>query len=96
MLDFYTIKDEWPTPDYPEQSELVGGLDYKTFENLQRKGILSKFNYYSDFRLGIVLMKQIRQNVIQKQLQKDTDVKKLLNLFDIADLKQSGLIAYGD
>lgn len=41
------------------------------------KGIIDKrFDYYSDFRLGTVLIKQIRQNILQKQLQADTDVKK--------------------
>ena len=34
--------------------------------------------------------------IIQKQLQADSDVKKLTKLFDSAIKKQSGLIAYGD
>lgn len=99
MLDFYIIKDDHPEPEYPEEVGLifVGGLDLKTFDNLQNKGIIDKgFGYYTDFRLGSVLIEQIRQNILQKQLQADTDVKKLLDLFDEADKKQSGLIAYGD
>lgn len=38
MLDFYTIKDDQSKPDYPEQVGLkfIGGLDDKTFRNLQR------------------------------------------------------------
>jgi hypothetical protein len=99
MLDFYIIKDDQSKPKSPEQSglEFVGGLDDKTFYNLQNIGIIdSRFDYYSDFRLGTMLIKQIRQNILQKHLQADVDVKKLIQLFDTADLKQSGLIAYGD
>lgn len=99
MLDFYIIKDDQSKPNYPEQLglEFVGGLEYKTFENLQNKGIIDRrFDYYSDFRLGTVLIKQIRQTIIQKQLQADSDVKKLTQLFDSADKNLSGLIAYGD
>nr|WP_294779719.1 hypothetical protein [uncultured Flavobacterium sp.] len=99
MLDFYTIKDDQPNPLYPEQEglEFVGGLDVKTFENLQSKGIIDKrFDYYSDFRLGTVLIKQMQQNILQKHIQADLDVKKLIFLFDVADRQQSGLIAYGD
>ena len=99
MLDFYIIEDDQAKPNHSEQLglEFVGGLDDKTFDNLQNKGIIGRrFDYYSDFRLGTLLIKQIRQTVIQKQLQADTDVKKLTQLFDTADKKQSGLIAYGD
>lgn len=64
---------------------------------MQNKGIIDRrFDYYSDFRLGTVLIKQIRQTIIQKQLQADSDVKKLTQLFDSADKNLSGLIAYGD
>jgi hypothetical protein len=99
MLDFYIIKDDQPKPNHPEQLglEFVGGLDYKTFDNLQNKGIIDRrFDYYSDFRLGTVLIKQTRQTILQKQLQADSDVKKLTQLFDSADKNLSGLIAYGD
>lgn len=99
MLDFYIIKDDQAKPNYPKKLELefVGGLDEKTFNNLQNKGIINRrFDYYSDFRLGTLLIKQIRQTITQKQLQADNDVKKLTHLFDTADKKQSGLIAYGD
>lgn len=99
MLDFYILKDDHAKPNHPKQLglEFVGGLDYKTFENLQNKGIIdSRFDLYSDFRLGTMLIKQIRETIKQKQLQADNDVKKLTQLFDSADKKQSGLIAYGD
>ncbi len=77
MLDFYIIKDDQVKPNHPEKSglEFVGGLDEKTFDNLQNKGIIDgRFDYYSDFRLVAVLIKQIRQTIIQKQLQADNDV----------------------
>jgi hypothetical protein len=99
MLDFYIIKDDQVKPNYPEKLglEFVGGLDDKTFDNLQNKGIIDRrFDYYSDFRLGTLLIKQIRQNILQKQLQADNDVKKLTQLFDTAHKKQCGLIAYGE
>ena len=53
MLDFYTVKKDQPTPSYPEVAGLIliGGLDEKTFNNLQNKGLLERrFQYYSDFR----------------------------------------------
>ena len=99
MLDFYIIKDDQVKPNYPEQLalEFAGGLDTETFDNLQNKGIIdSRFDYYSDFRLETLLIKQIRLTIIQKQFQTDSDVKKLIQLFDTADEKQSGLLAYGD
>lgn len=99
MLDFYIINDNQSKPSYPEEIGLdfVDALDDKTFNNLQDKGVLDKrFDYYSDFRLGTILIKQIRQNILQKKIQVDEDVKKLLQLFDAADTKQSGLIAYCD
>jgi hypothetical protein len=99
MLDFYIIKDDQAKPTHPAQLglEFVGGLDNKTVDNLQKKGIVDKrFDYYSDFRLGTLLIAQIQQTITQKQLQADTDVKKLTQLLDTADKKQSGLIAYGD
>ena len=51
MLDFYIIKDDQAKPNYPEQLglEFAGGLDDKTFENLQNKGIIDKrFDFYLD------------------------------------------------
>lgn len=99
MLDFYIIKDDQSKPNFPEQGGLkfIGGLNDIVFENLQRKGVLSnRFDYYSDFRLGTSLITQIRQNISQKQMQDDSDVKQLLHLFEAAEKLQSGLIAYAD
>ena len=44
MLDFYLIQDDQPMPDYPEQAnlEFAGGINLKTFENLQRYSNLKK------------------------------------------------------
>jgi len=99
MLDFYTIHDDQAAPNHPMQLglEFVGGLDHRTFENLQRVGIIDRrFDYYSDFRLGTALIKQIRQAILQRQLQANSDVKMLTQLFDATDKNQSGLIAFGD
>lgn len=99
MLDFYIIRDVQSKPGYPEQAglEFAGGLDDKTFDNLQKKGIIdTRFDYYSDFRLGTTLIKQIRQTILQRKLTEDPDVKNLLDIFEKADKAESGLIAYGD
>ncbi|RKE52406.1 hypothetical protein [Sphingobacterium detergens] len=99
MLDFYIIEDDQATPNYPEEFGLqfVGGIDYGTFTNLQSKGIIDqRFDYYSDFRLNTVLVKQIQEKILQKELQADTDVIMLIQFFNIANEKESGLIAYGD
>ncbi|MDR2272068.1 MAG: hypothetical protein LBF27_14275 [Sphingobacterium sp.] len=99
MLDFYIIEDDQAMPNYPEEFGLqfVGGIDYGTFTNLQSKGIIDpRFDYYSDFRLDTLIIKQIRENILQKQLQADTDIIKLTQLFTFANEKESGLIAFGD
>jgi hypothetical protein len=99
MLDFYIINDDQAKPSSRKQEflEFVGGLDEVVFENLQKRGIINdRFDYYSDFRLATPLIGQIRENILQKQLQDDHDVKKLLYIFDVAEKHQSGLIAYGD
>lgn len=99
MLDFYCIKDNQSKPEYPEKAglEFVGGLDQETVDRLKIKGVFDeRFEYYSDVRLGTERIKQMRVNILEKQLQADIDVRKLIILFDLADLQQSGLIAYGD
>lgn len=99
MLDFYLINDAQAKPKYPEQAglEFVGQLNEETFGNLQNKGILDhRMDYYSDLRMGTPEIKQIRQTIINKQIDSDSDVKKLMELLDIADLKQCGLMAFGD
>ena len=99
MLDFYTIHDKQPKPDFPEKSGLVfaGQLDEKTFYILQQKGIIAKrFDYYTDFRLDTTLIKQMQQIISSKGLHMDTDIKSLTQILDIANTKQSGLIAYSD
>lgn len=99
MLDFYLISDNQPKPYYPEKVglEYIGGLDSDTFENLKSKGIIDKrFDYYSDFRWGTLLIKQIKQRIIQYQFQADQEIKKLSAFLDLAEQKSCGLIAYGD
>ncbi|RKE57292.1 hypothetical protein [Sphingobacterium detergens] len=99
MLDFYIIDDHQPTPNDPTEMglEFVGKLDDGTFKNLQKKNIIDKnFDFYSDFRLTTVVIKQIKNNILQKHLQTDTDVQKLINILNTAIEKQSGLIAYCD
>lgn len=99
MLDFYTIEDYQPKPSNIAQAglEFAGGLDEQTFSNLQSKGIIdSRFDCYTDFRLGAELIKQIRENILDRQLQSDIDVKKLIQILDTATGKKCGLIAYGD
>ena len=98
ILDFYILKDEQALPNYPKQLgfEFVSGLDEKTFYNLQKNGIIDKrFDYYSDFRLDTPLIQQIRETILQKQLQADPDVKMLTQLFDRAEKKESGLLLMG-
>ena len=99
MLDFYIIEDDKPKPNYPEQANLTyaGGLDGKTYDRLQRKEIIDKrFDYYSDFRWGTELIEQIRKTIQIKRMEKDSDVKSLLVILDLAGQQNSGLIAYCD
>lgn len=99
MLDFYIIEDDKPKPNDPGQSHLTyaGSLDDKTFDNLQKKGIIDdRFDYYSDFRWGTQLIGQVRKTIQNKSMEKDSDVQLLLKLLDIAGRQNNGLIAYGD
>ena len=99
MLDFYLIRDDQPKPDYPEQAnlEFVGGLDLKTHSNLQKKGLIeSQYDYFSDFRWGTTIIGQIKEKTRHDNFENDSDVIKLMDLIDKAQLKDSGLIAYCD
>ena len=99
MLDFYIIQDDKPIPDFPEQADLVfaGGLDYLTFENLKKKGIIEdSYNYYSDFRWEKTIIEQKIKKINQDRLESDIDIKNLLTLLDKAHVNDSGLIAYCD
>jgi hypothetical protein len=99
MLDFYIIEDDKAKPSTLGQHNLTyaGGLDDKTFDNLQRKGIIGdRFDYYSNFRWGTQLIEQMRQTIQKKKMEKDSDVQTLVTLLDIAGRQNSGLIAYGD
>ena len=98
MLDFYLINDEQPKPDYPEQANLkyISGLNSKTFENLKDKGIIDyRFDYYSDFRWNIELVKQISRKAAKKR-ESDTDFEKLFEILNEALESKSGVIAYCD
>ena len=98
MLDFYIIKDKQTTPDYPEQISLeyISGINFNTFKNLQKKGIIdSQFNYYSDFRWNKLLVEQINLNITKKGKQ-DSDIKKLISILEKALKSKSGVIAYCD
>jgi hypothetical protein len=99
MLDFYLLKDDQSKPEYPEKAglEFVGELDFKVFDQLQRKGVIdTRFDYYSDFRWETEFIKQIRMNIVQKYEKADVDELQLLHLVEVAYLQKSGLIAYGD
>ena len=59
MLDLYLIEDDQPNYSYPDESKFAGGLDYKSFERLKRKGLVAdRFEYYSDFRWGTDMVKR--------------------------------------
>jgi hypothetical protein len=99
MLDFYLIQDDQPKPNYPEQAELeiAGGLDYESYEYLISKGFIDKrFDYYSDFRWGAAMIKQIIGKINQGGFKNDSKVKKFYDLINLAFNKKCGLIAYCD
>lgn len=67
MLDFFTIDDNQPKPDFPEKAGLdfAGQLDEKTFFSLQQKGIIAKeFDYYTDFRLDTALKMRLTIGIL--------------------------------
>lgn len=96
MLDFYLIADEQRKPDYPEQVGLkfIAGINFKTYENLIKKGIIdSRFDYYSDFRWNRKLIEQVDGRIKDKS---DSDIKKLEEILTQAMNSKTGLIAYCD
>lgn len=99
MLDFYLIKDDESKPPYPEKLGLkfIGGLDYKIFENLQKKQIIdSRFDYYKDFRWETYLIKQMEEKIKEEKFKHDSDLKALLEIFRPTQTQNMGLIAYAD
>ncbi len=56
MLDFYSLKSDELSPEYPDESRYIGGISLIEFKQLSeiiefcdRKSI--DFNYFSDFKL---------------------------------------------
>lgn len=97
MFHLYTIPDDQPRPNKGNTLPFAGSLDETTFENLQEKGIISdRFDVYGIFRWDTALINQMRQAIQKKNMIRDTDVLQLIQLFDIAQKANSGLIAYGD
>ena len=99
MLDFYIINDKHSNPDYPKQInfEYVGGLEYRTFENLKTKGLIEdSFDYYSDFRWNSNFVKQKYNSLIKIENQNDSDIRTFFELISKAKEVNCGLIAYCD
>jgi len=98
MLDFYLIKNQQTKPEYPEQANLthIAALDSPTFYSLVKKGhIDNRFDYYSDFRWDLELVKKIKSQ-LERASESDTDCKKLKIILDKAIASSSGVIAYSD
>ncbi len=97
MLDFYIIPDSKgkPKPDKLNELEYVGGLEPEVFDRLVRKGFIdSRFDFYSDFRWGSQLIKQININI--REYNNDSDVNHLKKIIGKVQDVESGLIVYGD
>ncbi|MBB6500688.1 hypothetical protein [Pedobacter cryoconitis] len=99
MLDFYLIPDHQRQPGYPEEVELelAGELDYKTFGNLQKSGIIgSNYDYYTDFRWDTDIIKQICHKINLNQRLHHGDIENLLAILNKARSLNMGLLAYAD
>jgi len=86
-------------PGYPEEIELelAGELDYKTFENLQKTGVIeSNYDYYTDFRWDTVNIKQMCDKIKHNQRLYHLDIEKLLVILNRARSLNMGLLAYAD
>lgn len=99
MLDFYLIRDDQATPDYPELGSLeqVGGLDEKCFKMLKDKGVIpGNFDYYTDFRWDTSSSKRILEHIQEGELKTNSCVENLVRLLERAAQHKCGLIAYSD
>lgn len=98
MLDFYLI-DTWvPKPNCPEKIglEYVLGLDHKALKSLIEMNIIdSRFNYHSDFRWSLELVKQVKLKA-EKYGSYNKDIGKLKIALDRAIEAEMGLIAFCD
>ena len=66
-------------------------MSSKTFENRKDKGIIDyRFDYYSDFRWNIELVKQISRKAAKKR-ESDTDFEKLFEILNEALVSKSGV-----
>lgn len=100
MLNFYIISDEVPKPNPKdiEGLEYAGGIEWGSYERLVEKKIIdSRYDFYSDFRWGVSLVKLIYLRCSQtKSMTYDRDVQRLKNILEKAFSTNKGLIAYGD
>lgn len=97
MLDFYLIEDKQLKPNSPEEGGLVyiGGLGYKIFHRLKKKGVIEdRYDYFSDFRWDKKTIEQLCDTCELSNL--DTDIKQFLVILNNALELKCGVIAYGD
>ncbi len=97
MIDFYVIADneQKPNPKNIDKLEYAGGIESDIYERLIKKGIIdSRFDFYSDFRWGNQLVRQLDSKT--EKIGSDSDISALKRIIDKALNSESGLIAYGD
>jgi hypothetical protein len=98
MLNFYIIQDDKTIPNYLEQEylEFAGSLDFMSFENLRKKGIIENcYDYYS-FRWEKIIIEQKIKRIKQDRLDSDIDIQILLKILDKARVNDCGLYAYSE
>lgn len=98
MLDFYLISGDSPSPEYPEKLklDLCFSLDFRTFQNLQKKNIISnEVHFFSDFRWTSSNIQQMLA-LIESQYKSDTETYTISKGFKQALESKVELIAFGD
>ncbi len=108
MLDFYYIDDGDLTPEYPDESNYIGGITLQQYDLIREliifaKSEFIKFSFFEDFRITLKQVK-ILYNFSQKHLltsnkftvEKIKAYEKLCELFCKSIKRQKGVICFVD
>ena len=99
MLDFYLIPDSHNLSSKGLTLELIGGIEYEAFIELQAAGIIESWlDYYGEFRWGneLVIRKQQQLRQLSAAAVSSDTRKVFVALLQRAAQAHCGLQAQGD
>ncbi|QCK15806.1 hypothetical protein [Mangrovivirga cuniculi] len=97
MLEFYKIADSENrnNQNHLKDSMFAGEIEHDVFNRLVKKGIIDKrFDYFTDFRWGSDVIKQIKNKLTN--FENDSDIIILARIVNVIKEDDYGLIGYCD